>query len=444
MHSGFFSCVDNGVADSVAPRYRSRMNTIPGKRTAKVRLTLTKRTVEALEPAEKSWIAWDDKLIGFGVRVQPSGTKSFIVNYRPGEGGRKAPNKRIVIGRFGRITPDEARRKAQDLLGRVARGEDPAGEPAETRRVPTLAQAFDSYMAANPNRAANTVRLYRQNLRVNLSDWLKRPLDSITRQDVEDRFNLITGKHGWAGANQTMSMLRSIYRRHCVDHESLRNPVELWLAAGGRFNRMRRRRISAPAEVLPRWRAGIEAFDLEPAVREIFLIGFYTGMRRGEIVSLRWDRIDLDRRVLRVEETKSGEPLELPITRQLAAIFERRLAAIDGSVVQPEGWVFPSSKSGTGYVAGVGHFHNGISEAGGAKFWFHGLRNAFITVAERELMLPRSLTKRLVNHARSPDVTEGYAADWTVDQLREPAQRMADRIDELMHSPEGGLDRDAA
>ena len=153
-----------------------------------------------------------------------------------------------MIGRFGRITPDEARRKAQDLLGRVARGEDPAGERAETRRVPTLAQAFESYMAANPNRAENTVRLYRQNLRVNLSDWLKRPLDSITRQDVEDRFNRITGKHGWAGANQTMSMLRSIYRRHCVDHESLRNPVELWLAAGGRFNRMRRRRISGPAE----------------------------------------------------------------------------------------------------------------------------------------------------------------------------------------------------
>ena len=182
---------------------------------------------------------------------------------------------------------------------------------------------------------------------------------------------------------------------------------ELWLAAGGRFNRMRRRRISAPAEVLPRWRAGIDALDLEPAVRDIFLIGFYTGMRRGEIVSLRWDRIDLDRRVLRIEETKTGEPLELPITRQLAAIFERRLADIDGSVVQPEGWVFPSSKSGTGHVAGVGHFHNGISEAGGAKFWIHGLRNAFITVAERELMLPRSLTMRLVNHARPPRRNRG-------------------------------------
>ena len=46
-------------------------------------------------------------------------------------------------------------------------------------------------------------------------------------------------------------------------------------------------------------------------------------------------------------------------------------------------------------------------------------------------MLPRSLIKRLVNHARPGDVTEGYAADWTVEQLREPAQRIADRIDEL-------------
>ena len=62
----------------------------------------------------------------------------------------------------------------------------------------------------------------------------------------------------------------------------------------------------------------------------------------------------------------------------------------------------------------------------------HGLRNAFITVAERDLMLPASLTKRLVNHARPNDVTEGYAADWTIGQLREPAQRIADRIQQLM------------
>ena len=397
-----------------------------GKRIARVRTTLTKRTVEALKPTEKSWIAWDEKLTGFGVRVQPSGMKSFIVNYRAGEGGRKAPNKRVVIGRYGRIAPDRARRLAQDLLGRVARGEDPAGERADARGIPTLALAFEVYMAANPDRAENTVRLYKQNLRVNLSDWLKRPLDAITRQDVEDRFNLITTKHGWSAANQTLSMLRSIYRRPCVDHEGLRNPVDLWLAAGGRFHRKRRRRISSPAEVLPRWRAGIEAADLEPEIHDIFLIGIYTGMRRGEIISLRRDQVDMERRILRVEETKTREPLELPITRQLSAILERRLADGDGP------WVFPSPKSGAGHVADLARFYGEISEKGGTRFWFHGLRNAFITVAERELILPRSLTKRLVNHARPSDVTEGYAADWSVEQLREPAQRVADRIDQLM------------
>ena len=48
-------------------------------------------------------------------------------------------------------------------------------------------------------------------------------------------------------------------------------------------------------------------------------------------------------------------------------------------------------------------------------------------------MLPRPLTKRLVNHARDDDITEGYAADWAVEQLREPAQRVADRIEALMN-----------
>ena len=64
------------------------------------------------------------------------------------------------------------------------------------------------------------------------------------------------------------------------------------------------------------------------------------------------------------------------------------------------------------------------------------MRNCFITMAERELMLPRSLTKWLVNHARSSDITEGYAAEWTIGQLREPAQCIADRIEALMNDSE--------
>ena len=176
---------------------------------------------------------------------------------------------------------------------------------------------------------------------------------------------------------------------------------------------------------MARRRVGV---GLPPAHRDIFFIGVYTGMRLGEIVSLQWERVDLDRRVLRVEETKTGEPLELPVTRRLAEIFERRQdKGGDG-----EGWLFSSRTSETGHLMGLHRYHADITRAAGVRFC--GLRNVFITVAERELMLPRSMTKRLVNHARSFDVTEGYAADWTVEQIREPAQHMADRIDDLMRA----------
>ena len=407
------------------------MNVTSAKRTARVKLTLTKRTVEALEPADKPWIAWDDKLVGFGCRVQPSGVKSFLVNYRAGEGGRRAPNKRVVVGRFGRLTPDQARRKAQELLGRVAGGGDPAGERANARALPTLGETCDEYIENRRGRVDSTQKAYRRYANLYLGDWRPRALDAITRREVEARFHLITERHGPVPANQCLSFLRSVYRRPCVDHEGLRNPVELWLVGGGRYHPVRRKRISSPGEVLPRWRAGIEAAVRNPVHRDVFLFGLYTGMRRTEIFTLRWERVDLEAGLFRVEETKTGEPLELPVTRQLGEILARRRA--DSLVMHADlrDWVFPSITSKSGHIVEPRAHYAAITEAGGVKFWFHALRNSFITVAERELMLPRSLTKRLVNHARTQDVTDGYAADWTVEQLREPAQRIADRIDEL-------------
>ena len=411
-----------------------------GKRVALNRLSLTRRSIEAMKPREKPWVAWDDKLTGFGVRVQPSGVKSFFVNYRTGEGGRKAPNRNVVIGRFGRMAPEQARRLAQQVLGKVAAGGDPARERTEARAMPMLKQAFEDYMASNPNRSASTDTKYRGDFGSHLGDWQLRPLDAITRQDVEALFNRLTGDLGWSAANRAISLLRAIYRRPCVDFEGLRNPVDLWLAGGGRYHRPRRRKISAPAEVLPCWKKGIEAAVGMASARDALWFGLYTGMRIDEVLTLRWERVDMAALVFRVEETKTGEPLELPVTRQLAAILERRWATRETLPGHLRDWVFPSPASGSGRIPHLSHLYPPISEAGGAKFWFHGMRNCFITVAEHDLLLPRSLSKRLVNHARSNDVTEGYAADWTAGQLREPAQRIADRIESLMHGCAGEVD----
>ena len=102
------------------------------------------------------------------------------------------------------------------------------------------------------------------------------------------------------------------------------------------------------------------------------------------------------------------------------------------------GWMFPSIPCRSGHVAEPRALHGAITRAGGATLPLHALRSAFIKVAERELFLPRLLTKRLVNHARASDVPEGYAAGWTVEQLHEAVQMATDRIDELSGAAPAG------
>ena len=417
------------------------MSTQPGKRTAQIKLTLNKRSVEALRPAEKPFIAWDDRLTGFGVRVQPSGVRSYLVNYRAEGGGRRAANRRLVIGRHDRMSAEQARRIAHETLGKVAAGEDPAEGRTRSRSVPTLREAFEDFLAAGPARKPRTVEVYRRTVYLDLEPWLDRSLNTISRKDVEQCFNRLTAGIGWVGANSAVTMLGALYRRQCVAVQGLHNPVAQWRAAGGRLHRQRRRRIQPPAELLPRWHRGIETGVKSPVARDALRLGLYTGMRHSEVLELRWDRVDMDAMTLTVEETKTGEPLEIPVVRQVAAILKRRLAERGDFPEASRIWVFPSETSASGRLSSLQQLNARIGEAGGAKFWFHALRNCFITVADRELMLPTSLTKRLVNHARPRDVTEGYASDWTADQLRDAAQRIADRIDGLI---DGGAPRAGA
>ena len=124
------------------------------------------------------------------------------------------------------------------------------------------------------------------------------------------------------------------------------------------------------------------------------------------------------------------ERLALPVTRQLVAILVRRWKARP-SGTQPE-WVFASLSNPEQPLRRPDSYYRAIARHGGKSFWYHALRNCFVTVATHELKLPESLVKRLVNHRAREDVTQGYATQWTLEQLREPAQRIADRIDALI------------
>ena len=369
-------------------------------------------------------------MLGFGVRVQPSGAKSFIVNFRMGKGG---PLKRMVIARVGETLPGQARQRARSIIERAARGENPEKARDAVLAIPTLEQVFDVYMAAGENRTPRTIETYRYEMKRYLGDWLPRPLDSIDTEDVKDRFKRITDNHGWSAANRVISLLRSLYRRPCADIEALHNPVSLWLAEGGRFHSKPRRQISTPADVLPSWRAGIEAEVENAVIRDALWFAMHNGLLREEVLTLNWEHVDMEARTFKVRHTRGTVSLELPVTTQLAGILDRRHAECGRPDPGQQAWVFPSPTSASGHLKETKHLYGRISEAGGAKFWFQGMRNCYLAVAERELLLPSSLTSRLLNRAPIGGIAAGHPKDWTLEQLREPAQRVADRIDDLMH-----------
>ena len=101
---------------------------------------ITKRLIDGLAPRESEYFVWDSSLSGFGVRVQATGAKSYVVKYRAGS-GRSAPTRRLTLAKAGTITPDEARTLAKKTLGSVAHGADPAAQRAADKRASTLAEA---------------------------------------------------------------------------------------------------------------------------------------------------------------------------------------------------------------------------------------------------------------------------------------------------------------
>ena len=161
-------------------------------------------------------------------------------------------------------------------------------------------------------------------------------------------------------------------------------------------------------------------------------MGLYTGLRLSEVRGLRWEHIDDGKSCYRIGSTKSGRALELPLTPQVEAVLARRHEAAGAE----GGWVFPGSRPHAPYAGAAGWYAR-ISARAGTPFWFHACRHCFITVAIRDLLLGESVVKRLVNHAPSRDVTAGYAAPWTLEELRGYAGRIAAHIEALAFASPG-------
>lgn len=118
-------------------------------------LHLTKRSIDALGPQAKDAIYFDDDVKGFGLRISPHGLKTYLIQYRAG--GR---TRRVKVGRHGTLTVEEARKRARELLGAVAKGNNPAAEIIAAPRASALPVSASMpnmcWCVASPRPKANT------------------------------------------------------------------------------------------------------------------------------------------------------------------------------------------------------------------------------------------------------------------------------------------------
>jgi len=165
---------------------------------------ITKRAINSLKPGDRDCYRWDSELTGFGVKVTPAGTKTYLVQYRLG--GRKGVTRRVTIGRHGAPwTADSARKEAKRLLGEVAAGKDPADAKRREKDDITISQLCDQYLEAAPlivlprkkrPKKASTLVIDRSNIERHIKPLLgSKRVCSISRPDVEKfQRDVATGK----------------------------------------------------------------------------------------------------------------------------------------------------------------------------------------------------------------------------------------------------------
>ena len=181
------------------------------------------------------------------------------------------------------------------------------------------------------------------------------------------------------------------------------------------------------------WYSGITQLVEQEAYRnallwhDYFLLLLFTGMRKTEAASLRWDDIDLKSKTLTLQDTKNREVHTLPMSDFVYELLEQR------SRQKTSEFIFPAD-SISGYISEPKKAVLKVAELSGVPFTLHDLRRTFATVAD-SIDLPAYALKRLLNHKMNNDVTAGYIMK-DVERLRKPMQQITNFLVKHMHELE--------
>jgi integrase len=298
-------------------------------RSNQINFTKTNINALAVPSAGKRATYYDTKTRGLMVLVTARGAKTFYVRRKTN--GRA---ERVHIGRFPEWSVDRARARADDINAAFGRGDNPAEAKRLKRAEMTLDDLFGEYMARNgphlrrPDKPKNNYRLY-------LSHWGSRKLSMIRHHEVDLWHKQLARDKSNVTANIALKLLHAMFNKAI-------NEWRIWTgdnpAHGIRKMREKsRERFLQPAE-MPFFMMAVAA---EPSadVRALILLALSTGARRANLVSMRWDQLDLDSDDPQwwIPQTKNGTSQLLPLAREAAEVLLARPRA-NGSP-----WVFPGA-----------------------------------------------------------------------------------------------------
>jgi integrase len=292
---------------------------------------ITKRLVDSTHKGKTEYTIWDDALTGFGLRVRPSGAKSYVIVYRAGT-GRKAPVRKVTLGAVGKLTPDDARTLAERALGSIAYGKDPAADRAQDREGLTVKELIETFLVdhATLKLKSTTVARYSHLLR----QWVAPELgstkaDSLSRSAIA-KLHARMKRHA-VSANRMLGAVSSMYgfaqRRGYVSEgfnpgsrieKYSENRRERFLTTKelGRIGDALREAETKgiPWEVdetqpnakhIPKQEKNRRTvFGLLPTAALRLLL--FSGCRLREILDLKWEHVDLERGVLLLPDSKTG------------------------------------------------------------------------------------------------------------------------------------------
>ena len=350
-------------------------------RTRARKARLSDAAVERLRPREVEYTVWDTRVAGLGVRVRPSGHRSYVW-----QGFRNGRPARTTIGPVVLKAIEEARRDCLALMVQERSGDRKADAVVPLFSVFAAGPWKDTFLDhCNPRRRACLAQELKRQL---LPSFGSLRLDHIGPRHVEAWFDAYS-QVAPGGANKTLGTLRRIMRFAVASGHISSDPTR----GVKRNKRPSQTRFLSKPEIVRLYKTLDRMVAKRPSCQpqaDMIRLLLLTGCRRNEIVRLPW--CEVHGATLRLRESKTG-PREVWLSAAAQELIERQPRVSSA-------WVFPSPRdSARPYRGGLGLWYRARKEAGIEDVRLHDLRHTFASHAVLS-GVPLPVVAKLLGHSR--------------------------------------------